>query len=140
MVTISMPKMASTDMAMGVVGAAGGILGSEYLASSVVSATRLAGNAALATSLGTKLAMGVGSFMAAERMTGTGTTVLGLFGMGSLASMAIDVIDRMFPKATEAGASLRARFAPTRVAAPIRVRPAPAAAPVAVPVAAREFR
>jgi hypothetical protein len=131
MVEIRIPKLTSTDMAVGVLGTTSGILSSAYIGRATVSAAHLTGNAALAAGIGVKAAMGVGSIWAAGKVGGLGSTGLGLLGVGCFASMAIDLIDRIFPQAT---ASLKLG-APVSwaVAAPIRVRPGVQAVPVTAP-------
>lgn len=133
MVEIRIPKLTSTDMAVGVLGTTAGILSGAYVGRATISAAHLTGNVALAVGIGIKAAMGVGAILAAGKVGGLGSTALGLFGVGNFAGMAIDLIDRIFPQAT-AALKMGAPVA-WAVGAPIRVRPG-AAVMQSVPVTA----
>lgn len=136
MVTISLPKMASSDMAIGVLGTTGGVLASAYVGRATVSAAKLTGTSRLIGGIAVKATMGVLSFYGASKLEekSKGATALGLFGIGCLACTAIDVVDHFFPVLTS---SLRLGIKAPGMAAPISaMRPivrAPVMAPVALP-------
>lgn len=128
------PDVLSADTMVGVGGTVAGILGSEFVASSVISATRLAGDTALAAGGATKAGLGLGAWYGATKTTGLAKTGLYLVSMGSFASIGLDIVHRLFPRAT---AGLAAKLGAPRVYAAARYAPTLRAVPVAeVPVTA----
>jgi hypothetical protein len=128
-ISLTRPAEVTKDMVLGAAGTTAGILASDYVASSLTSAAKLAGDTALAVGVGTKIGVGLLSLWGATKTSGAAKTGLYLVGMGSFASMGLDVIKRFFPQAT---ARLAARLgAPVTVVAAPYVTPAPAPAPAA---------
>ena len=129
-INVARPAEVTKEMLVGAAGTTAGILASDYVASSLVSAMRLGGDKALVAGVGTKAAVGVLSLWGAAKMGGMARMGLYLVGMGSFASMGLDVIKRFFPQAT---ARMAARLGSpvSVVAAPYvpSVAPAPSAGP-----------
>lgn len=133
-VSMSIPGVVSSDFGTAAIGATGGLLFSEYIASMTVGRFALAGGTALGASALTKGAIGAGSMLAASRMA-AGSKAQIFLGFGSVicfVSILADVIKTYVPAVEAPAARLRTALRRRVVAPPPVVRP-----PVAVPVVRR---
>ena len=119
----------SSEQVAAIGGALGGLFVSEYVASSLITATKVTGTAQLAVGIVSKAGLGLLFWYGATRVEGVMKNLLWLASVGSFASMGLDIIHQVFPRAT-AGLVSRLSAPPARLGRPIRVRPvAPTAAP-----------
>jgi len=125
-VTISpIPGWMSKDQFLAFGGGAGGILFSEWMATTMVSAAKLTGTAANLGSIMTKGAISVGGFWAAGRLTGSARMLAWTASLGSGMSILIDLLRPRIEALRARRAALAARR--PRVPPRVSIPPAPTA-------------
>lgn len=118
------PTWLSKEQGVAALGAASGILFSDYMASMLVGRFALTGGTALATAALAKGALGVAGFWAAGKTTGLTRTGLWLASVGSFASIGLDVIKTyIWPAGEAAAARLRASYMPRVYRPPVVAAP-----------------
>lgn len=124
-ISVTAPSFISKEQGTAALGAAGGILFSDFMASMVVGRFALAGGTALATAALAKGALGAAGFWVAGKTTGLARTGLWLASVGAFASIALDVIKTyVWPAGEAAAARLRASYrAPVFAPPVVRVPP-----------------
>jgi len=128
-ISVSSPSPLSTAAVTGVVGTMGGVLGAEYLSSSLISATKMTGDGALGVGLVAKGAAGAGLWYIATKLSGSKAKMLAwTASIGSFAGMGLDLIHRAFPVAT-AGLSAKLGMPTPPVAAMLAISPVVPTAP-----------
>ena len=132
-VSITTPGLLSTGTVAEVAGITASLIGSEFAASELISATKVTGDVAMAAGIGTKVFLGGIMWYGTTKTSGTIQKALWMGSLGSLVSIALDVVHRLAPRATAGLATkLGMAFPVVSAAAPVRVypmAPAPAAAP-----------
>jgi len=112
-VSVRRPAEVTSEMVTGIAGTLAGLFGSEYVSTATVKATGATGDKALVAGVATKAALGLASWWATSKTTGKARTLLYLAGIGCFASAGLDILNKLYPKAT---ARLAAKYVP-----PVRV-------------------
>jgi len=147
----SVKEFLGTDTFLAGGGVATGFIVGDLAGNAVASKLGYEGDKALAVSAITKVATGAGLYAVGMSVrSATLRSFLRFAGIGAVASMILDIIDRIFPAATASSAALKARLKgrnirratpPTRVIrAPQSARPTPVQVEVAKETPAAEAK